>query len=202
MKKTEVYFNKPVYVGQAILDLSKTLMFDFHYNYIKDKYNNKSELLFTDTDSLMYQIKTKDFYKDILKDVESKFDTSDYPQSHPSGIPTGLNKKVIGMFKDEVAGKQISHFIGLRPKLYSFKIEEDKSVKKCKGIKKSVVKKGITFEHYFDCLFTGEKQMRSMKIIQSKFHTIYSKEVNEIALSSEDDKRLILKNKVNTRALR
>ena len=202
MKKTEVYFNKPVYVGQAILDLSKTLMFDFHYNYIKDKYDTKAELLFTDTDSLMYQIQTKDFYKDIKKDVESKFDTSDYPASHPSGIPTGLNKKVIGMFKDEVAGKQITHFIGLRPKLYSFKIEEGKNVKKCKGIKKSVVSKGITFEHYFDCLFTGDKQMRSMKIIQSKNHDIYSKEVNKIALSCEDDKRIVLKDKVHTLALR
>ena len=202
MKKTEVYFNKPVYVGQAILDLSKTLMFDFHYNYIKDKYDTKAELLFTDTDSLMYQIQTEDFYKDISNDVESKFDTSDYPQSHPSGIPTGLNKKVIGMFKDEVAGKQISHFIGLRPKLYSFKIEDGKNVKKCKGIKKSVVSKGITFEHYFDCLFTGEKQMRSMKIIQSRYHDIYSKEVNKIALSCEDDKRLVQINKVDTKAIR
>ena len=202
MKKTEVYFNKPVYVGQAILDLSKTLMFDFHYNYIKDKYGTKAELLFTDTDSLMYQIQTEDFYKDISKDVESKFDTSDYPQSHPSGIPTGLNKKVIGMFKDEVAGKQITHFIGLRPKLYSFKIEDGKNVKKCKGIKKSVVSKGITFEHYFDCLFTGEKQMRSMKVIQSKYHDIYSKEVNKIALSCEDDKRLVQINKVDTKAIR
>ena len=202
MKKTEVYFNKPVYVGQAILDLSKTLMFDFHYNYIKDKYDTKSDLLFTDTDSLMYQIQTEDFYKDISNDVESKFDTSDYPQSHPSGIPTGLNKKVIGMFKDEVAGKQITHFIGLRPKLYSFKIEEGKNVKKCKGIKKSVVSKGITFEHYFDCLFTGEKQMRSMKIIQSKNHDIHSKEVNKIALSCEDNKRIVLKDKVHTLALR
>ena len=202
MKKTEVYFNKPVYVGQAILDLSKTLMFDFHYNYIKDKYDTKAELLFTDTDSLMYQIQTEDFYKDISNDVETKFDTSDYPQSHPSGIPTGLNKKVIGMFKDEVAGKQITHFIGLRPKLYSFKIEEGKNVKKCKGIKKSVVSKGITFEHYFDCLFTGEKQMRSMKIIQSRYHDIYSKEVNKIALSCEDDKRLVQINKVNTKAIR
>ena len=202
MKKTEVYFNKPVYVGQAILDLSKTLMFDFHYNYIKDKYDTKSDLLFTDTDSLMYQIQTEDFYKDISNDVETKFDTSDYPQSHPSGIPTGLNKKVIGMFKDEVAGKQITHFIGLRPKLYSFKIEEGKDVKKCKGIKKSVVSKGITFEHYFDCLFTGEKQMRSMKIIQSNNHDIYSKEVNKIALSCEDDKRLVLSNKVDTKAIR
>ena len=202
MKKTEVYFNKPVYVGQAILDLSKTLMFDFHYNYIKDKYASKAQLLFTDTDSLMYQIETKDFYKDIEEDVETKFDTSDYPANHPSGIPTGLNKKVIGMFKDEVAGKQITHFIGLRPKLYSFKIEEGKNVKKCKGIKKSVVSKGITFEHYFDCLFTGEKQMRSMKIIRSNLHDIYSKEVNKIALSCEDDKRLVLSNKVDTKALR
>ena len=202
MKKTEVYFNKPVYVGQVILDLSKTLMYNFHYRYIKKKYNKKAELLFTDTDSLMYQIQTKDFYHDIKDDVKTKFDTSGYPSSHPSGIPTGLNKKVIGMFKDEVGGRQITHFIGLRPKLYSFKIEEDKDVRKCKGIKKNVVSKGITFEHYFECLFTGEKQMRSMKIIRSENHDIYSKEVNKIALSSEDDKRIVLDNKVNTLALR
>ena len=105
MKNTEVYFGKPVYVGQAILDLSKTLMFNFHYNYIRKKYHNKAELLFTDTDSLMYQIKTKDFYKDINPEVKEKFDTSDYPPNHKSGIPTGLNKKVIGMFKDEFSRK-------------------------------------------------------------------------------------------------
>ena len=99
MKNTKVYFNKPVYVGQAILDLSKTLMFNFHYTYIKEKYHNKAELLFTDTDSLMYEIKTKDFYKDTTADVRDKFDTSDYPHDHPSAILTGVNKKVIGMFK-------------------------------------------------------------------------------------------------------
>ncbi|CAH3196323.1 unnamed protein product, partial [Porites evermanni] len=167
MKNTEVYFNKPVYVGQAILDLSKTLMFNFHYSYIKEKYKSKAELLFTDTDSLMYQIHTDDFYDDISNDILEKFDTSDYPPSHPSGIPTGVNKKVIGMFKDEVAGRQITHFIGLRPKLYTFKIEDGYTSKKCKGVKKSVVKKGIDFEHYFECLFTGEKQMRTMKIIRN-----------------------------------
>ena len=85
MKNTEVYFNKPVYVGQVILDLSKTLMFNFHYEYIKKKYGKKAELLFTDTDSLMFQIKTKDFYKDIAGDVQDKFDTSDYPPNHKSG---------------------------------------------------------------------------------------------------------------------
>ena len=202
MKRTEVYFNKPVYVGQAILDLSKTLMFDFHYNYIKKKYRDKAELMFTDTDSLLYQIHTDDFYHDITHDILEKFDTSDYPPDHPSGIPTGVNKKVIGMFKDEVAGKQITHFIGLRPKLYTFKIEDGNTTKKCKGIKKNVVKKGIKFENYFECLFTGEKQMRTMKIIRSECHDIYSKEINKIALSNEDDKRKVLEDCVHTLALR
>ena len=122
MKKTEVYFNKLIYVGQAILDLSKTLMFDFHYNYIRKIYENRAELLFTDTDSLMYLMQTEDFYEDIKQDIKRKFDTSNCPEKHSSGIKTGVNKKVIGKFKDEAAGKQITHFVGLRPKLYSFKI--------------------------------------------------------------------------------
>ena len=202
MKNTKVFFNKPVYVGQAILDLSKTLMFNFHHNYIKEKYHNKAELLFTDTDSLMYHIKTDDFYKDINPDIIDKFDTSDYPPNHKSGILTGVNKKVIGMFKDEAAGKQITHFVGLRPKLYSYKVEDEKDLKKCKGIKKNVVKKSIDFDDYVKCLFTGEKEMRTMKIMRSEKHDIYSKEVNKIALSSEDDKRAVLKDKVHTLAFR
>ena len=202
MKNTEVFFNKPVYVGQAILDLSKTLMFDFHYNYIQKKYSNRAELMFTDTDSLLYHIHTDDFYKDISKDIKTKFDTSDYPPSHPSGILTGVNKKVIGMFKDEVAGRQITHFVGLRPKLYSFKVEESSTTKKCKGIKKNVVKKCITFEDYVKCLFSGEKQMRSMNIIRSENDDIYSKEVNKVALSNEDDKRILTEDKIHTLALR
>ena len=152
MKKTEVYFNKPIYVGRAILDLSKTLMFDFHYNYIRKKYGNKAELLFTDTDSLMHLIQTDDFYHDIRKDIKKKFDTSDYPENHPTGIKTDANKKVIGKFKDEAAGNQITHFVGLRPKLYTFKVEmkykkdkkdgkikeieaEDDETRKAKGVK-------------------------------------------------------------------
>ena len=202
MKKTEVYFNKPVYVGQAILDLSKTLMFDFHYNYIRKKYKHRAELMFTDTDSLLYQIHTDDFYKDISYDIETKFDTSDYPPNHPSGILTGVNKKVIGMFKDEVAGRQITHFVGLRPKLYSFKVEDGSLTKKCKGIKKNVVKKKLDFEDYVKCLFSGKKQMGKMKIIRSEKHDIYSKEINKIALSNEDDKHTVTEDKVKTIALR
>ena len=215
MKKADVYFNKPIYVGQAILDLSKTLMFDFHYNYILKKYSSKKtaggfrgdaihpvELFFTDTDSLMYHIQTDDFYKDISQDIEEKFDTSDHPPDHKSGILTGVNKKVIGMFKDEVAGKQITHFVGLRPKLYSFKIENCRGVKKCKGIKKNVVKKGINFEDYVQCLFSGEKQMKSMKIIRSENHDIYSKEIFKVALSCDDNKRKVMEDKIQTLALR
>ncbi|CAH3033769.1 unnamed protein product, partial [Porites lobata] len=202
MKKTEIYFDKPAYVGQAILDLSKTLMFDFHYNYIRKKYKNKAELLFTDTDSFLYLIHTDDFYKDISPDTKKKFDTSDYPSNHPSGILTGVNKKVIGMFKDEVAGKQITCFVGLRPKLYSFRIEEDKEVRKCKGIKKNVVKKKLDFDDYVQCLFTGKKEMRKMNIIRSENHDIYSKEVNKVALSNEDDKREVLLGKIDTLVLR
>ena len=158
--------------------------------------------MFTDTDSLLYHIHADDFYKDISKDVKKKFDTSDYPPNHESGILTGVNKKIIGKFKDEVAGKQITHFVGLRPKLYSFKVEESGLTKKCKGVKKNVVKKNINFEDYVQCLFSGEKQMRSMKIIRSENHNIYSKEVNKIALSNEDDKRTVLEDKVHTLVLR
>ena len=136
MKKTSLTMNKPVYLGMCILDLSKTIMYDFHYNYIKPKYGNKAKLLITDTDSLMYEIETEDFFKDISGDVKNRFDTSDYPENHPSGIPTGENKKVLGMFKDEAAGKIIKEFVGLRAKLYSFKMDEggeSKSVKELKS---------------------------------------------------------------------
>ena len=149
MKKTEVYFNKPIYVGQAILDLSKTLMFDFHYNYITEKYGNKAELLFTDTDSLIYQIQTVDFYQDIAKDIKKKFDTSNYLEKHPSAIKTGINKKVIGKFKDEADGKQIIHFVGLRSKLYSYKLEDDEDeILKAKGVKRNVIKNTLSFDDY------------------------------------------------------
>ena len=148
MKKTKLDFDKPVYLGMCILDLSKTLMYDFHYNYIKKKYGDKAKLLLTDTDSLMYEIQTEDFYKDIKGDVKDRFDTSGYPPDHPSGIPSGFNKKVLGMFKDEVNGDIIDEFVGLRAKLYSYKMFYGEESKKCKGVKKSVVKKSITHEDY------------------------------------------------------
>ena len=199
MKKTKLVFNKPVYLGMCILDLSKTLMYDFHCNYIEQKYGDKAKLLFTDTDSLMYEIQTEDCYKDINTDVKHSFDTSDYPPNHPSGIPSGFNKKVLGMFKDEASGKIIDEFVGA--KLYSYKMFEGEESKKCKGVKNSVVKNSIVHEDYKKCLFMGKEQLRRMNVIRSHMHEIYTEEVNKIALCPSDDKRHILEDGVHTLAL-
>ena len=201
MKKTELTFDKPVYLGMTILDLNKTLIYNFIYDYIKQKYKDKAKLLFTDTDSLMYEIQTEDFYKDISEDVKHKFDTSDYPPNHPSGIPSGVNKKVLGMFKDEAGGKVIDEFVGLRAKSYSYKMSEGEESKKCKGVKKLVIKKSILHEDYKKCLFTGKEQLRRINVIRSYKHGIYTEEINKVALSSSDDKRHILDDGVHTLAL-
>jgi len=195
MKKTELVFNKPVYLGMSILDLSKTLMYDFHYNYIKKKYGPKAKLLMTDTDSLMYEIETGDFFEDIREDIKDKFDTSNV-ESY--SLPR-LNKKVLGMFKDEVGGKIISEFVGLRAKLYAYKKELDEE-KKCKGVKRGVVKNNISFDDYKNCLFYGKEQRRTMNVIRSRQHEIFTETVNKVALSANDDKRIILPDRINTLA--
>ena len=214
MGKTSIFMNKPVYLGMSILDISKTLMYDFHYNYIKPKYGDKAKLLFTDTDSLMYEIETEDFYKDIAPYVRTMFDTSNYPKEHPSEIETGVNKKVIGLMKDEVGGEFITEFVGLRAKNYSyvhdnyiglrsllFLFDEDGTEhKKCKGIKKNVTKNDICFLDYKTCLFTNVTQLRKMNVFRSHLHNVYSEEINKIALSANDDKRVILEDGIHTLA--
>ena len=189
MGKVKVKMNKSVYLGQAILDLSKTIMYEFHYEYMKQKYDEKSlKLLYMDTDSLVYDIKTKDFYKDIAEDVETRFDTSGYEPDRP--LPIGKNKKIIGLMKDELGGKIMKEFIGLRPKMYSYKTGEKDEPKKCKGIKKCVVKKTISFEDYKRCLFEGRVIHRSQMMFRSRKHKVKTLEVNNLALSREDDKRI------------
>jgi hypothetical protein len=202
MKRTSVKLNKPIYLGMSILDISKTLMYDFHYNYIKPKYGDDAKLLFTDTDSLCYEINTEDFFKDISNDVRERFDTSNLGKSHPSGIPTGVNKKVIGMMKLETGAKQIEEFAGLRSKLYAYKMAEDgDEEKKCKGVKKVVIEKEITFENYKECLFSRGKQWRGMNVFRSRGHDIYTERVNKVALSADDDKRIIMEDGIHTLAI-
>ena len=198
MTKTEVTLNKPIYLGVSILDISKTLMYDFHYNQTKTKYGNAS-LLFTDTDSLCYEIKVEDFYKNISDDVERWFDASNYDKNHPSGIPTGKSKKVVRMMKDECGGKQIAEFVGLRSKLYAYRMDEGKEEKKCKGVKKNVAKNEITFDDR-DCLFGGGPQLRVMNTFRSRRHDIYRERINKTALSAKDDRQIIRQDDIWTYA--
>ena len=142
MGKVKVIMKKPVYLGQAILDLSKIVMYEFHYNYMVPKYSlKKLKLCYMDMNSLVYHIKTNDFYADIADDVQTRFDTSGYIPDRP--LPVGLNKKVIGLMKDELGGKILTEFMALRPKLYSYEKLDGSEDKKCKGIKKCVVKKNL-----------------------------------------------------------
>ena len=131
--------NKPIYLGLSILEISKTLMYEFWYDYMKPKYNDNVKLCYTDTDSFIINIKTNDFYEDIASDVENSFDTSNYEVKRL--LPMGKNKKVIGLMKDELGGKIITEFVTLRPKTYSFLIDNGKEDKKAKGTKKCVIKR-------------------------------------------------------------
>ena len=142
MGKVKVVMNKPVCLGQAILDLSKTIMYEFHYDYMVPKYvqstskspGDKLKLCYMDTDSLIYSIETKDFYKDIVNDVESRFGTFGYPNDGLRPLPVGKSKKVIGLMKDELGGEIMKEFISLRPKMYSYKVGSSEP-KKCKGLR-------------------------------------------------------------------
>ena len=141
MDKTRVKMNKPIYLGLSILDISKILMYEFWYDYMKPKYGNDVKLCYIDTDSFVMDIKTEDFYKDIADDVEKRFDTSNYEVDRP--LPTGKNKKVIGLMKDELGEKIITKFVTLRPKTYSYSTDDGKEDKKVKGTKKCVIKKRL-----------------------------------------------------------
>ena len=188
MGKIKVVMNKPVYLGQAILDLSKIVMYEFHYDYMKRKYaDDKLTLCYMDTDSLIYDIQTDDFYKDIANDIESRFDTRGYVPDRP--LPVGKNRKVISLMKDELGGGIMSEFVTLRPKMYAYKVGSSES-KKCKGIKKCVVKKTINFEDYKACLFGGEASYRSQLMFRSLKHEVRTLEVNKLALSRDNDKRI------------
>ena len=156
-----------------------------------------------DTDSLVYHIKTKDFYTDISNDVEERFDTSGYNKENAKPLPIGKNKKVIVLMKDELGDAIMTEFVALRPKLYSYKKVDGSKIskdKKCKGIKKCVVKKTLTFEDYKTCLFNDSTEYRSQLMFRSTKHEVHTIEVNMVALNRDDDKRIIKKGKISTLA--
>ena len=196
MKKTKVKMNKPIYLGLPILEISKILMYEFWYDYMKPKYNDSEKLCYMDTDSFIMNIKTNDFYKDISNDVENRFDTSNYEVNRP--LPIEKNKKIIGLMKDELGGKIITEFVTLRPKTYSFLTDDGKENKKAKGTKYCIIKKKIKFNDYKKCLFSDELILKSQQRFISKKHDVYTENVNKIALSNNDDKRIVSSNKISS----
>ena len=174
MKKTKVKMNKPIYLGMSILDISKTLMYEFWYDYIKPKYQDRAKLCYMDTDSLIIHIKTKDICKNIANDVEKWFDTFNYDENDNRPLPIGMNKKVIGLFKDELGGKIMKEFVGLRAKTYAYLMDDDSEHKKAKGTKKCVIKREIMPKNYKDCLFNDRTIVKSQQRFESDYHNVYT----------------------------
>ena len=190
--------NKRIYLGQAILDNSKTFMYEFWYDYIKPKYGNKARLCYRDTDSLIIYVETDDFYKDIASDVDNWFDTSIYNKNDNRPLEIGKNKKVIGKFEDGPGGKIMTEFCALIAKAYAYKLDDDTEHKKAKGTKKCIVKREITFKNYVDALFNDKIIIRSQQRFRTDHHRVCKEEVNKIALSSNDDKGIQTFDKVTT----
>ena len=136
MKKIKVKMNKPIYFGFSILEISKTIMYEFWYDYMKPKYGYNVKLCYVDTDSYISHVKTEDFYEDITNDVEKWFDTSNYDTNLNRPLPTEKSKKEIGLMKDELGGKIMTKFVGPKAKVYSYLMDDDSEVKKPKGTKK------------------------------------------------------------------
>lgn len=200
-EKNKIFLNKPTYVGFSVLDISKLRMYDFYYNYLKPKFQTNLRLVYTDTDSFIISVKTDDFYNDIKKDVEkinsdAIFDTSDYPQNNIYNFPLN-NKKVIGLMKDENNGKPMKEVICLQPKTYYFTVEDGNSTCKAKGIPNCVSSKFSIYD-YKSCLYNKQVEIRGIRIIRSKVHTLYTQNVNKIALNFKDDKRYILSDNINS----
>ena len=199
MKKVEVKMNKLVYLGQAILDISKMLMYEFWYNYIKPKYGNNAKLCYMDTDSFIISIKTEDFCKDISNDVENWFDTSNYNENDKRPLPIGENEKVIGIFNNGLDRKIMTEFVALVAKTYAYLIDgyndddydKNKIInKKAKGTKKCVIKRRLMFEKFRVSLFNNKKRMQTQMRFKSGHHEMITEEINKIALHCNDDKRL------------
>ena len=188
--KVILTLKKPVYIEMCILELSKVLMCEFYDDYIKNKYGNNSKLLFTDFDSLMYEIKTEDAYEDFSNDKEM-FDFSNY--SIKSKYYDNSNKLVVGKMEDETAGAVIEEFVGLKPKKYLYLVDDNSEHEKAKGVNRNVIAT-VSHNEYKDVLLNKKCLRHSMNKIQSKDHKIGTYEINKISLSCFDDKILIRNN--------
>ena len=187
-----------VCLGMSILDINKTFIYEFCYDYVKPKYKDKAKLCYMDTDSFVINIFTENSFEDINNDLERWFDTSNYDENDKRPLQIGVNKKKIGTFKNELGGKIMKELCVLRAKTYAYLMDDDIEKKKVKGIKKCVIKHRLMFENYKDSLFNNKAILKSQLGFKSDRHNMYTEEVNKIALSSNDDKRLQTFDRVTT----
>ena len=197
LRKTHVMWNKPTIVGIVILEISKLLMYQFHYDVIQARYIDKARLLFTDTDSLCYHIETENVYND-LAEMSDKMDFSDYSKDHP--LFSNVNKKALNKMKDETNGKPPHEFIGLRAKMYSLKLDDGEQKSTVKGIKKQFAKKNLKHQNYSDCFFGKTQDTATFNLIRSENHQLKTIQQTKISLSCYDDKRYIYRDSPKTLA--
>ena len=196
LRNLEVKFNKPIYVGMCILDISKICLYEFHHEYMLPLYRDKCKVMYTDTDSLIYHVECENIYENMKRDI-TRFDTSDYPIGNAYGMPLE-NKKVPGLMKDENNGAIMTEFVGLRAKMYAMRVDGKKDTKKAKGVKSSVVARTITFDDYTRCLREEIEMTRRQSCIRSKLHEVYTISEKKIALSPYDDKRYLVPDSIET----
>ena len=187
-KSIKTKINKPIYMGACILETSKLNMYEFWYDHLKNKYNDKVELIYTDTDSFIIEVETDNIYKDMYEN-KNIYDFSEYPKNYPNFDMS--NKKVLGKFKDELNSKIITEFIALKPKMYSFEYTSGteynntliKNENKCKGVKKSV---DLKHDEYKKSLFNEEIIYKEFYNLQLNKQNIYLDKINKIALNPFD----------------
>jgi hypothetical protein len=196
--KMEILMDKPIIIGMAVLEISKLLMYQFHYDYMKPRFDDKCQIMYTDTDSFIYEFfNIDDIYDEIREKADMHYDTSDYPQPNIYNIPA-VNKKRPGFMKDENNGRVMTEFVGLRSKMYSVRVNGVDAMKKAKGVKKYILKKDISFDDYKRCIDEHTTVSRSQNSIRSIRHEVLSIRQNKIALSPFDDKRKICDNNIDT----
>jgi hypothetical protein len=196
--KTKVILNKPVYTGFCVLELSKLLMYSFHYNVTVSNYQERAKLLYTDTDSLLYRVNTNNLYSDI-GGMLHEFDLSDYPEE--SGLKSLTNAKVLGKMKDECNGKAPIEFVGLRSKMYSLLVENNKPAKlTAKGVKRCYVKKHVNHDMYLHTLQSRTVTTATFLNFRSRNHVIETVKFVKDCLAAYDDNRFVLSDGVSTLA--
>lgn len=203
MHKTSIKMFKPIAIGMAVLDISKVVMYDFHYNKMLPKFIRNPDncrICYTDTDSFIYKIQysgNENVYDNIIKANLNWFDTSDYPVDNLFQIPQ-INKKVPGLMKDECNGRIMTEFVGLRSKMYSFKIDQNEVKCKAKGVKRNIVTRKLKFSDYLNCIENNVSVSGNQKMLRSILHIMYSIEQKKVFLSPFDDKRYIMPNNIDT----